>query len=612
MMGFRRLRILIAVAVLWIFASWYYIWAPGQGPPASSPFSDQRDGSVSFGGVQDLEIIRWNKPSPRFPVKKPTPLPTKLPSTRIPKVQAAKPSEDEAARNKRHKRLAAVKASFQHSWTGYKKYAWRKDEVTPITGNYKNPFGGWAATLVDSLDTLWIMGLETDFNLAVKACNFIDFSTTLTKDINVFETTIRYLGGFLAAYELSGKQYPILLEKAQEVGELLMGAFDTPNRMPVSRWDWRKYVQGTEQKAPLSMLVSEIGSFTLEFAKLSELTGNMIYHDAAQRISDQIELGQSKTKLPGMWPVVIDASKSPIVFTGDTFTLGGMSDSLYEYFPKQYALLGGMTEQPRRLYEGFIDVAKEHLFRRALNPDNLPILFPGDARVKTGPDPAMQQIIRTPRAQHLTCFAGGMVGLAAKVFSRPADMDVAIQLTNGCVWSYFATPSGLGPEIFNYVPCDPDPSKDDCQWSERRWLDSLRMHWRKGQKEVSDQTLKDIVDGRKLPKGMLDVNDRKYILRPEAIESVFLMYRMTGDASWMDKAWDMFIAIEKHTQTTVAAASLDDVTKAKPAQIDSMESFWLAETLKYFYLVFSEWDVVDLDKWVLNTEAHPLRRLDAE
>ncbi|KAI4602029.1 hypothetical protein KJ359_010895 [Pestalotiopsis sp. 9143b] len=612
MMGFRRLRILIAVAVLWIFASWYYIWAPGQGPPASSPFSDQRDGSVSLGGVQDPEIIRWNKPSPRFPVKKPTPLPTKLPSTRIPKVQAAKPSEDEAARNKRHKRLAAVKASFQHSWTGYKKYAWRKDEVTPITGNYKNPFGGWAATLVDSLDTLWIMGLETDFNLAVKACNFIDFSTTLTKDINVFETTIRYLGGFLAAYELSGKQYPILLEKAQEVGELLMGAFDTPNRMPVSRWDWRKYVQGTEQKAPLSMLVSEIGSFTLEFAKLSELTGNMIYHDAAQRISDQIELGQSKTKLPGMWPVVIDASKSPIVFTGDTFTLGGMSDSLYEYFPKQYALLGGMTEQPRRLYEGFIDVAKEHLFRRALNPDNLPILFPGDARVKTGPDPAMQQIIRTPRAQHLTCFAGGMVGLAAKVFSRPVDMDVAIQLTNGCVWSYFATPSGLGPEIFNYVPCDPDPSKDDCQWSERRWLDSLRMHWRKGQKEVSDQTLKDIVDGRKLPKGMLDVNDRKYILRPEAIESVFLMYRMTGDASWMDKAWDMFIAIEKHTQTTVAAASLDDVTKAKPAQLDSMESFWLAETLKYFYLVFSEWDVVDLDKWVLNTEAHPLRRLDAE
>lgn len=607
-MGVRRMRIVIAVATIWIFASWYYIWAPGQAPP--SPFTAQREGTIELG--EQSSDIRWNKPPARFPVKKPTKLPTTLPKTRIPRVQAAEPVEDEAARAKRHKRLAAVKASFQHSWTGYKKYAWRKDEVTPITGNYKNPFGGWAATLVDSLDTLWIMGLETDFNLAVKACDSIDFATTLTKDINVFETTIRYLGGFLAAYELSGRQYPTLLSKAQEVGDLLMGAFDTPNRMPVSRWDWRKYVQGIEQKAPLSMLVSEIGSFTLEFAKLSELTGDMIYHDAAQRISDQIELGQSKTHLPGMWPVVIDASKSPIEFTGDTFTLGGMSDSLYEYFPKQYALLGGMLEQPRRLYEGFIDVAKEQLFRRALNPDNLPILLPGDARVKNAQDPVTQQIIRTPRAQHLTCFAGGMVGLAAKVFNRPADMDVAIQLTNGCVWSYFATPSGLGPEIFNYIPCDPDPKKDDCQWSERRWLDSLKMHWRKGQKDVPDQTVKDIVDGRKLPKGMLDVNDRKYILRPEAIESVFLMYRMTGDASWMDKAWDMFIAVEKHTRTTVAAASLDDVTKVKPQQIDSMESFWLAETLKYFYLVFAEWDVVDLDKWVLNTEAHPLRRADAD
>jgi mannosyl-oligosaccharide alpha-1,2-mannosidase len=74
----------------------------------------------------------------------------------------------------------------------------------------------------------------------------------------------------------------------------------------------------------------------------------------------------------------------------------------------------------------------------------------------------------------------------------------------------------------------------------------------------------------------------------------------------------MFTAIQRHTQTNKAAASLDDVTKEEPVQVDSMESFWLAETLKYFYLAFSEWDVVDLDKWVLNTEAHPLRRGDAE
>jgi mannosyl-oligosaccharide alpha-1,2-mannosidase len=144
-------------------------------------------------------------------------------------------------------------------------------------------------------------------------------------------------------------------------------------------------------------------------------------------------------------------------------------------------------------------------------------------------------------------------------------------------------------------------------------MDSLKDFWHKGQSKssISEKRLQEIISARRLPEGMLDIADRKYILRPEAIESVFLMYRMTGETTWMDKAWDMFTAIEKHTRTKRAAASLDDVAKERPAQVDSMESFWLAETLKYFYLVFSDWDVVDLDKWVLNTEAHPLRRADA-
>ncbi|KAK8035384.1 mannosyl-oligosaccharide alpha-1-2-mannosidase [Apiospora rasikravindrae] len=602
-MARRVTRLILGAVALWVLATWYYAWSP---PQTHTP---------NYGVIPDNTVdkgIRWNKPPPNHPVQSLTPLPTELPSRRIPTVQATPPKEDEDAKKIRMKRLNAVKESFLHSWNGYKKNAWLKDEVLPLTADYQNPFGGWAATLVDSLDSLWILGLKEEFEIAVRSCELIDFTTTETKEINVFETTIRYLGGFLAAYELSGKQHPSLLKKATEVGELLMGAFDTPNRMPVARWDWQAYLKGKNQKPSFNTLISEIGSLSMEMSKLSQLTGDMMYHDAAQRLSDEIEAGQSKTKLPGMWPVVVDPSVTPVRFAGDSFTLGGMSDSLYEYFPKQYLILGGALEQPRKMYEGFIDVAKKHLFRRALNPDDIPILFSGDANIRRNPsgDPL---VITRPRAQHLTCFAGGMVALAAKIFERPADMETAKQLTDGCVWSYFATPSGIGPEIFTFIPCDPDPAKDDCKWSQQRWIDAGKQYWYGNLEpgEVLDKSITDTYKERKLPEGMVEVNDRRYILRPEAIESVFLMYRMTGDKKWADKAWKMFQAVEKHTRTRTAAAALNDVTLTSPPQVDSMESFWLAETLKYFYLVFSDFDVVSLDTWVLNTEAHPLRRADA-
>jgi mannosyl-oligosaccharide alpha-1,2-mannosidase len=77
------------------------------------------------------------------------------------------------------------------------------------------------------------------------------------------------------------------------------------------------------------MLVSELGSFSLEFTKLSQLTGNMKYYDAVQRIADVLEEHQHKTRLPGMWPVMIAANR-PSFNSDTTFTLGGMSDSLYE------------------------------------------------------------------------------------------------------------------------------------------------------------------------------------------------------------------------------------------------------------------------------------------
>merc|ERR1712070_70192 len=112
----------------------------------------------------------------------------------------------------------------------------------------------------------------------------------------------------------------------------------------------------------------------------------------------------------------------------------------------------------------------------------------------------------------------------------------------------------------------------------------------------------------KLPPGFTRISDSRYMLRPEAIESVFILYRITGDTYCQDKAWNMFQSITSATRTNISFAGIEDVRETNSTMIDSMESFWTAETLKYFYLVFSEPELVSLDDYVLNTEAHPLLR----
>ncbi len=185
-------------------------------------------------------VIHWTPLPEHFPV--PTEsiiqLPTGKPKA-IPQIQYTFPEESSAAKTERERKLVSVKEAFKHAWTGYKQFAWMQDELSPVSGKFRNPFCGWAATLVDSLDTLWIMGLKDDFEEATAAVKNIDFTTTSRDDLPLFETTIRYLGGLLGAYDVSGAKYRILLDKAVELAEVLMGAFDTPNRMPMTFYKWK-------------------------------------------------------------------------------------------------------------------------------------------------------------------------------------------------------------------------------------------------------------------------------------------------------------------------------------------------------------------------------------
>ena len=177
------------------------------------------------------------------------------------------------------------------------------------------------------------MGLYDEFKEAVDAAESIDFTRCSLDELNVFETTIRYLGGFLAAYDLSEGKFPALLYKAKEMGDMLYKAFDTPNRMPVTRWNFKSALAGARQEAHDSTLVAEIGSLTLEWTRLSQLTGDSRYYDAIARIMDVFEAQQSKTNLPGLFPVLVDAKNANLTLDSG-FTIGGMADSLYEYLPK--------------------------------------------------------------------------------------------------------------------------------------------------------------------------------------------------------------------------------------------------------------------------------------
>jgi mannosyl-oligosaccharide alpha-1,2-mannosidase len=326
MRGIRR-WVLYSVLCILFLITFYHL------SPSTSTGSDSRQPQPQPPPSTDSATThdhKWHERPLKYPVASLVSLPTGKPLA-IPNVQFSFEAENATSKSIRVGRLEIVKEAFIHSWEGYKSQAWLKDEVSPITGGYRSTFGGWGATLVDALDTLWIMGMKEDFEEAVTAVGRIDFNVVEQVPLNIFETTIRYLGGLLGAYDVSGGNYPVLLSKAIEVGEMLYAAFDTPNRMPITRWCAD---QGAPQEEGLEKtLVAEIGSLSLEFTRLSQLSGDMKYFDAIQRIMDVFETQQNLTKLPGMWPVLVNARTED--FSRDTFfTLGGMADSVYEYLPK--------------------------------------------------------------------------------------------------------------------------------------------------------------------------------------------------------------------------------------------------------------------------------------
>ncbi len=97
-----------------------------------------------------------------------------------------------------------------------------------------------------------------------------------------------------------------------------------------------------------------------------------------------------------------------------------------------------------------------------------------------------------------------------------------------------------------------------------------------------------------------------YPLRPEIIESAYYLFRSTKDPKYLEMGRAFFESLVARCRTDAGYTTLKSVVTGEKG--DLMPSYFLAETLKYLYLVFRPEGTLDLDKVVFNTEAHPFRR----
>ncbi|KAK8869481.1 hypothetical protein IAR55_000046 [Kwoniella newhampshirensis] len=558
--------------------------------------------------------------------------------------------ESEKEKVVREERKEAVKRGFKHAWEAYKANAWGHDEIMPVSMTPSDPFNNWGATIVDSLDTILLMGLSDEYNLCRPHVNQLKFEWVTGRDwsqgyvsddvegkgevyamqrdrtvgLAVFETGIRYLGGLLGAYDLSGDK--LLLDRAVDLAEVLSTAFNTPSGLPAGRMD-----PGTKDVIRLSTVsIAEVGSMSLELIRLAQVTKDRKWFDLAQRGMDYlnervIPRGVHKPLIP-MW-FQPDAPLTQTMIGGITF--GGLADSYYEYLVKTYKLLGGneVAQLWRNVYEQSIDMAKKLLYVDITVVPDHDLLAIGK----------LEGNRLIPELEHLTCFAGAMLGLGAKLLDRPGDMKDAERVTASCYWLSADTPTGLQPEVVEwYEPTEQERMYENVTINDgQHYHPPLRLNdnpdagnvggrdgmhrdrngvlrWNGDNEVVQDEMAEGGKRGPKeyasklkgTPTGAKKVTTRG-LNRPETIESIFYMYRLTGDRKWQEKGWKMYVSWAHAAKVEGGMSSIQDVTKPNVRFGDNMESFALAETFKYHFLLQSEPDVLSLDDYVLNTEAHP-------
>ncbi|XP_008146285.2 mannosyl-oligosaccharide 1,2-alpha-mannosidase IC [Eptesicus fuscus] len=445
-------------------------------------------------------------------------------------------------------RREKIKEMMQFAWQSYKRYAMGKNELQPLTkdGYQGNMFGGLSgATVIDSLDTLYLMELKEEFQEA-KAWVEENFHLNVSGEASLFEVNIRYIGGLLSAFYLTGEE--VFRMKAIKLGEKLLPAFNTPTGIPKgvvnfksgSNRSWGWTTTGS------SSILAEFGSLHLEFLHLSELSGNQVFAEKVRHIRKFLR----KIDKPfGLYPNFI----SPVSgnWIQHHVSVGGLGDSFYEYLIKSWLMSAKTDTEAKDMYYEALTAIETHLVN--VSPGGLTYIAEwrgGNLDHKMG---------------HLACFSGGMIALGAEDAEedkRAHYRELAAQITKTCHESYDRSDTKLGPEAF--------------------WFNS-------GKEAVATQ-----------------LSESYYILRPEVVESYMYLWRQTHNPIYREWGWEVVMALEKYCRTEAGFAGIQDVYSSIPNHDNKQQTFFLAETLKYLYLLFSEDDTLSLEDWVFNTEAHPL------
>jgi len=457
-----------------------------------------------------------------------------------------KQAVDDLARVRRHH----IRNAMKHAWEGYRKYAWGNDELHPQSNQGQNNWGGMGTTLVDSLDTLWLMGMKKEF---WEARDWVRDHLTCdrTGSVSVFETTIRSLGGLLSAYDWSGEK--VFLDKAEDLGQRLFHAVeDSPSGLPYGQTVLNGHRSNNAGWLGGAVLLAEIGTVQVEFRYLSEVMHKKVYSESVNRIFSI--LGNMRSK-GGLFPYELNIDGP--TFRNDVLTFGAMADSFYEYLLKVWLQGGKKETKYRKMYDKAMDGMHSQLLFTS-RPDGLTYIAD-----KNGNN-------INHKMDHLACFMAGSLALGA--YTHPdglhspnaqRDLKTGKALAYTCYQMYARMKTGISPEAVQFNT--------------------------KGQ------------DLSPIP------NAPFYILRPETLESFFILNYLTGDPTYREWGWEIFKSIEKYCRTNTAYGGLKNVNRIAEPE-NRMESFFLAETLKYAYLLQDPDTEVDiLNKHVFNTEAHPTR-----